>query len=224
MVRLNLSISINEFIVSTNSVIEVFLNDNLIALLNHEKSNYSNQLLLPEENNHIIIRRRYAASTNRKTGLFKRLLSYFTTFVLFLGSVNEPFECLCECQEDFDITFNSETTNLEINCLQNANELYPSFQTLCEGCDTASRKAVFVSDEELTATFYERKRMIKSWIAGLTIIFLILAVISIIHRQTVTVIFLSAIFLLLLLCGFISLSSLKKRYSDFKEGFKSCSS
>lgn len=219
MVKFCINITINDLIASTDSVVEVVLNNEVITSLNSQKCSYSNQLMLSEQNNHLIIRRKYAANDAHKTGFIKQLMSSIVSLALFSCALIEPFECLCECQDDYEVCFNKDNVKMEINCSLNEGDFYPTFDIKCNECDLSSHKTLFVSDEELENTFKERKKMIQSWIFLSAIVFLIFIVTSIIHMKVVTMFFSTVIFLILLFCSFYSLKNLKKQRLDFKEKF-----
>lgn len=219
MVNLQLNIKISELIAATDSVVEVILNNEEIASLNSQKCSYSNQLMLSEKNNHLIIRRKYTANNIHKTGFMKQLMSSIVSLALFSCAFIEPFECLCECQDDYEVCFDKENAKMEINCSFNEGDFYPTFHIKCNECDLSSRKTVFVSDEELKNTFNERRKMIQSWILLSSIVFLVFIITSIIYMKVVTMIFSTVIFLLFIFGSFYSLKNLKKQCLYFKEKF-----
>ncbi len=219
MIELFLNIKINELIASTDSVVEVILNNNVITSLNSEKCSYSDNLILPESKNHLVIRRKYAAGDVRKTGFIKQLISSVICFAVLSCSSIDSFDCLCECQEEFEICFNKDTAKMEINCYQNEDDFYPTFLIKCDECDLSSSKTLFVSDEELKNTCKERRKMMQSLILLMTVVYLLLIVISVVYMKIVTIVFSTLIFSLFLLCFFYSLKNLKKQSSNFKKKF-----
>lgn len=219
MVKIKFSITINEFIASTDSIVEILLNGKLITSLNSKKCSYINDLTLREQKNYLIIRRKYESNNIQKVGVFKQILSSLICFFLFSSAFIEPFECLCECEEKFEITFNKDVAKMEINCFQKPEELYPYFKIKCKECEISSHKTLFVSSEELYDTFRERIKMIQMWDFVLVIVFLLFIIPFIIHMKIVEIIFSTVIFFILLLCSFYAMKNLKKQMLAFKEKY-----
>ena len=215
MVMLDLNITIDDFIAETDSVVEVFLNDNLLTRLNGKTRSFSSNISLARDKNHIVIKRKYLKPTvAKKIGLIKSIISSITTLLIMAYSTIEPFECLYECEEIFEVYIVEKLSKMQIHCIQNNGDKCPTFFIESKGCELKSKKALFMSREELKSVYDERKKMIYIILLLYSVILTSILLPSLIHQNSTTVLFVAVIFILILVCSIYSLKNLRKQYLE----------
>ncbi|KIR01501.1 hypothetical protein P261_00315 [Lachnospiraceae bacterium TWA4] len=223
MVNVNFQIKINEYIAMSESVVEVYLNNLLIISLDGQTRSYSNNFTLPNYKNSLLIKRKYVAEQRvEKVNIFEKFITLLFVF-LFKSWSTEPFRCLCECEEEFDVIFNENYADMKIDCLQGEDDIYPRFLINCKECIVGSSKRLFVSDEELKDTYNRHKVLTQFLMFLLTFIFLIAMFNFIKNRDTIAIIVSILLFIALFALSLYGLRILKKKCLDFKLKFDNSS-
>lgn len=212
MVTLYLNVTIDEFIASTDSIIEVYLNHRFIGCLHSKLRNFEYNGILADKENNIVIKRKYLKpELLKKRGFIKSALSSVVSLVLMAGSMIEPFECPYEWENTLKLSDEGEFPRISIACIQHEDDQYPRFYIDKQHCSLSSEKVISISRDELMDFYSERKRMI-CVISSLVAVLLAVVSLSLIHNNLTTIVFLLAIFGIVMLCTICSLINLKKEY------------
>lgn len=219
MVKLQIDITINETLANTESIVEVLLNNEVIASLDSRQSSYSNLIILPEAQNSLLIRRKYVKIEEDKRNFFGQTISRFMSMILFFGGCIEWFKCLCECSYEYEVRFCKDYAKMEINCILREEDVYPTIILECNECDWTSCKTLFVSDEELENSYREQKRIFCFSLALMTTLLFFLMIMAIIYTKITTLVFSMGIWLLIISSTFYAWKSFKKQCENFKEKY-----
>lgn len=213
MVTLCLNITIDEFIASTDSIIEIYLNNVFIGSLNSNFRNFKYSVTLASDEHHLVIKRKYMRPESlKKSGFIQRVLSSAVSLVLMASSIIEPFDCPYECEEILKISIDGDSPKINIACIQNEDDQCPKFFVDSQSISLQSKKTMFISREELKDIYTERRRLICAFFSLFTIMIAVILFFSFVENNLTTVAFLLVVFSLVLFCTIYSLTNLKKEY------------
>lgn len=213
MVTLELDVIIDDFVAGTDSIIELYLNEDLLYCLDCDCRKFKCKVIMDSPKNNIVLKRKYKKERlAKKNDVMRRTTSSLLALLLMANLTIEPFECPYECEETLKICINGESPKMTIFCVQNEDDRCPQFNIDTYHCSFSSHKIMLVSSEELNDWYIERKKLIYMFFSFATFLLMSVFVLALVHNNLTTSVFLTIIESVFLICTIFSLKNLKKEY------------
>lgn len=214
MVKLCLDITIDESMCVDDSIINVFLDEKHIVSLSKKTPHFSCNKTVDERATIVIERKYLPQETNLKKGFFRRIFSFVFFLLVQSNLISSPFEQSFECEEKFDVLFKNPNAHIDISCFKNEDNKKIKFRLSSQDCTYDTTKKFFISIDEITNEYSERKRMIFYCLFCTLVVNVLVSIISIINSNITTLFFINLIFLIILSSCLFSFKRLRETYFE----------